>query len=45
MAGRPKTMVKRVERFEVAAFKLADAIFQTIPEQYQHGFEPDDLVG
>ena len=45
MAGRPRTMAGRVERIEVAAFKLADAIFQTIPEQYRKGSEPNDWIG
>ena len=45
MAGRPKTMAKRVDCLEVAAFQLVDAILQTIPEQYQADFEKGDLVG
>ncbi len=45
MAGRPRTMVNRVERFEVAAFALADAIFQSIPQQYRHGYEAGDWIG
>ncbi len=43
MAGRPRTMAGRVDRIEVAAFKLADAIFQTIPGQYMKGSE--DTIG
>ena len=35
MPGRPRTMLRRVERLEVAAYELANAMSQTIPDQYR----------
>ena len=44
MAGRPRTMLRRVERLEVAAYELADAVFQAIPEQYRTRRNDDDYI-
>ena len=44
MPGRPRTMLRRVERLEVAAYELANAVFQTIPEQYRPRRNDDDYI-
>ena len=45
MAGRPKTMVKRVEQFEIAAYELTSRIFQTIPQIYRDDRETKNVIG
>ena len=35
MPGRPRTMLKKVDRLEVASWELADGVFQAIPGQYR----------
>ena len=34
MAGRPRTMVRKIEALELAAYELAEKLLQIIPEQY-----------
>ncbi len=34
MAGRPRTMVRKIDELEQAAFDVADKLFQLVPEQY-----------
>ena len=34
MAGRPRTMVHKIDGLELAAFDVADKLFQLVPEQY-----------
>lgn len=45
MAGRPKTMLTRAEQLEVVAFKVADALLQRMPRQYDEEIAPDDCLG
>ena len=45
IAGRPKTMVKRVERFEILAYELACQIRQAVPQMYRDNPETTDPIG
>jgi hypothetical protein len=45
MAGRPRTMARKADRFEILAFNLADEIFRTIPKQYRQDPGLNDVVG
>ena len=44
MPGRPRMMLRGVERLEVAAYDLANAVFQTIPDQYRTRPDGDDFI-
>ena len=44
MPGRPLTMLRKVEAFEVAADKLASAVLKTIPAQYQKSSCAGDFI-
>jgi hypothetical protein len=44
MAGRPRTMIKRVDGIEIAAFDVANAVSKLIPEKYRENAPEGDPV-